>query len=465
MDNDEFRTWARRIADWSHRYAESLADKPVRAQTSPGDIAAQIPSAPPEAPETMEAIFADFERIVTPGLTHWRHPRFMAYFPANTSPPSILADQLIAALAAQCMLWQTSPAGTELETCMTDWLRQAIGLPPGFSGVIQDSASTATLCAVLTMRERALSWRSNAHGLAGEPRLRIYCSEYAHSSVEKAVGIAGIGRGNLVPIETPGPLAGLDPAALAALPVGVVASLGATGVGACDDIAALAEIARAEGLYLHVDAAWAGSAMICPELRGAMAGAEAADSFVFNPHKWLGVGFDCSVQLVRAPQELTRTLSIQPAYLQTPGRGGILNYSDWTTMLGRRFRALKIWFVLRTYGLERLRAMIRNHIAWAEEIAEEMEAAPDFEVTTPPSFSLFSFRHRPAQTDDLNAHTLALVNRINDDGRTYVTQTSVGGETVIRFQVGAFDTTRCEVHAAWKAIAEIPRSPAAQAPA
>src|SRR5688572_6228428 len=288
MDNRSLREWAVRAAEWAADYRASLAQKPVRAQTPPGAIAAQIPAQAPEQPEEMRAIFSDFERIILPGMTHWQHPRFFAYFPANASPVSIIAEILVSAMAAQCMLWQTSPAATELETVMMQWLRQAVGLPDQFQGVIQDSASSATLAAVLTMRERALGFAGNTHGLATQPTVRVYASDQTHSSIDKAVWIAGIGQDNLVKVPTAGPKRAMDVNALEAaiakdreaglLPAGIVACVGGTSTGGTDDVAGIAAVARSHGLYVHVDAAWAGAAMICPEFRTLWAGIESADS-------------------------------------------------------------------------------------------------------------------------------------------------------------------------------------------
>jgi aromatic-L-amino-acid decarboxylase len=459
--------WGRRIGEWSRRYLETLRQRPVRAQTPPGAIAARIPDAPPEKPEAMEAIFADFDRIIMPGMTHWQHPRFFAYFPANSSPPSVVAEWLTATLAAQCMLWQTSPAATELETRMMDWLRQMIGLPATFTGVIQDSASTATLAALLVAREKALGFTGNKRGLAGGPRLRVYASDQAHSSIDKACWIAGIGQDNLLRLPSGGPLRGIDAAALEAaiiadrdkghVPAAIVASIGGTASGGSDDVGAVAAVARRQELYLHVDAAWAGSAMICPEFRHLMQGAEAADSFVFNPHKWLLTNFDCSAHFVRDPESLVAALGIRPSYLATHGRDGIVNYSEWSIPLGRRFRALKLWFVIRSYGVEALRAMIRRHVAWAQALAARLAAEPDFEIVTRPVLSLFTFRYRPAVATDLDALNLRLVQAINDDGRIYLTPTAQGGQTVIRFQVGQGETTAQDVDEAFEVITEVAR--------
>ncbi|MEZ5774185.1 MAG: pyridoxal-dependent decarboxylase [Hyphomicrobiaceae bacterium] len=468
MDLDDLAHWLARAADWSLGYLKGIRARPVRARSRPGDIARQIASAPPESGEPMERIFADFEEIVPPGLTHWQHPRFFAYFPANASPPSLIAEALTATIAAQCMLWQTSPAATEIETVMMDWLRQMIGLPAGFSGVIQDSASAATLAAILTGRERALGFAGNRTGLSGGPAIRVYASPEAHSSIEKACWIAGIGADNLVRVPlAPGSLA-IDTEALDAairadraaghLPATVVALLGGTAVGACDDIAAVVKVARAHGLYVHVDAAWAGSAMICPEHRHLMAGSEAADSFVFNPHKWLFTNFDCSAHFVRDPEALVRTLAIRPSYLATHGRDGIVNYSEWSVPLGRRFRALKLWFVIRSYGVAGLRAVIRDHIAWSHELCERLRAEPDFEIATEPVLSLFSFRYVPAGVGDPDALNARLAAAINDDGRIYLTPTEHRGRTVIRVQVGQTMTTREDVLAVHEVVTAIARS-------
>ena len=465
MNGEEFRRWSRKAADWGADYRETLRDRPVRAQTKPGDIARQIADAAPESGEAMDAIFADFERIIPDGMTHWQHPRFFAYFPANAAPASVIADYLVTSIAAQCMLWQTSPAATELEIKVVDWLRRGLGLPDGFSGLIQDSASTATLAAVLVMREKALAWKGNAEGLAAHAAVRVYASKQVHTSIDRAIWISGIGEANLVRIPTKGPLNGMDPEALDAairadreaglIPAGVIACTGGTSIGACDPIDAVAEVVKRHSLYLHVDAAWAGSAMICPEFRTLWKGVEAADSIVFNPHKWLGAQFDCSVQFIRNPEDQVRTLAIQPEYLKTHGHDGIINFSEWSVPLGRRFRALKLWFLMRYHGLEGLRVVIRNHVAWSVELCERLRAEPDFEIVSEPVLSLFSFRHKSG--GDPDQHNIALVNAINDDGRIYLTQTRVDGRIAIRFQAGQFDMTRADAEAAFDVITDVAR--------
>ncbi|ESW91172.1 pyridoxal-dependent decarboxylase [Mesorhizobium sp. M0644] len=467
MNSNEFREWSLRAAEWGVDYRNSLRERPVRPLVEPGEIFKSIDAAPPEDGETMQAIFADFEQKILPGMTHWQHPRFFAYFPANAAPVSVVAEYLVSAMAAQCMLWQTSPAATELETRVVDWMRQALGLPEGFSGVMQDSASSATLAAVLTMRERALDWQGNKNGLQGQPVVRIYSSDQVHTSIDRAIWVSGIGEANLVRIPVAGRFRAMQTTALEAaivtdrengmLPAGIIASVGGTSTGGTDNVAAVAEVAKRHGLYLHVDAAWAGSAMICPEFRHFWTGAENADSIVFNPHKWLGAQFDCSMQFIRQPKDLVRTLAIKPEFLKTHGRDGVINYSEWSVPLGRRFRALKLWFLLRAHGLENLRNMIRNHVAWSESLAARLAREPDFEIVTEPMLSLFSFRHLAAAGIGLDEHNLRLVNAINDDGRIYLTQTRVDGQVAIRFQVGQFETTAADVDTAFEVITEIAR--------
>lgn len=468
MNWTDFAGWGRRVADWAADYHQTLRQRPVRAQVKPGEILNALPEAPPELAEEMEKIFADFEKIVLPGMTHWQHPRFFAYFPANASPPSMLAEYLVTAMAAQCMLWQTSPAATEMETRMMDWLRQAVGLPGSFSGVIQDSASTATLAAVLTMRERALSWDGNKAGLSGQPRLRVYSSNEVHTSIDRAIWISGIGQDNLVRIPVLGPRRSMDPDALRAAieadlaagfrPAGIIACTGGTGVGASDNVGAVVTVAKDFGLYVHLDAAWAGAAMIVPEYRELWEGVDGVDSMVFNPHKWLGAQFDCSAHFVRDPEDLVRTLAIRPEYLKTHGHDGIVNYSEWSVPLGRRFRALKLWFLMRSYGLEGLRGRLRNHVDWSAALAERLRAEPDFEITSEPVLSLFSFRFSPEGARDLDTLNQRLVDTINDDGRIYLTQTLLDGAKVVRFQVGQFDCTQEDVAFAFDVITEIARN-------
>ena len=463
MDWDEFENWGATAAKWGADYRRTVSDHSVRSTSKPGQTLAQLADTPPETGCDMDEIMADFERIVMPGITHWQHPRFFAYFNSNAAPASVLAEWFTAVIAPQCMLWQTSPSATEMETRMMDWLRQAIGLPARFEGVIQDSASSATLAAVLTMRERALSWTGNASGLSGQPILRVYCSDQVHSSIDRAIWVAGIGQDNLVKIPSHGPLRAMDTNALKQSiaedrtagyrPAGIVAACGATGMGASDDLSAVANVAQAEDLYTHLDAAWAGSAMICPEFRDLWTGAELFDSIVFNPHKWLGANFDCAAHFLRDPDTLRKTLAISPEYLKTHGQD-VTDYSEWSVPLGRRFRALKLWFLIRSYGLDGLRTRLRNHVRWSQDLCERLRATEGFEITSDPILSLWTFRPTDASDDDVQI----MVDRINTDGRIYITQTILDGQKVIRFQAGQFDCTEADFDIAYSAIIELAQS-------
>ncbi|MEM9969108.1 MAG: pyridoxal-dependent decarboxylase [Pseudomonadota bacterium] len=465
MNWEAFRERGAAAAHWAADYHAGLRERPVRAQTRPGALLAQLPQTAPEQAEDLDEILADLDRKIMPGITHWQHPRFFAYFPANAAPVSALAEIYVNTIAAQCMLWQTSPAATELETRVCDWMRHAVGLPNGFRGVIQDSASTATLCAVLSMRERALNWAGNKHGLSHQPRLRVYTSQEAHSSIDRAIWIAGIGEDNLVRIPAVGQQRAMDPdmlqqaitqdRAAGYLPAGIIACIGGTSAGGTDDIETVIKVARADNLYTHVDAAWAGAAMICPEFQPLWSGVEQADSVVLNPHKWLGAQFDCTTHFLRDPETLVKTLAIQPEYLKTHAADGVVNYSEWSIPLGRRFRALKLWFLLRAHGLEGLRRMIRDHVDWSERLAQRIADTPGFELVTPPMLSLFTFKKQPKPGQDADRVNQDLVNKINDDGRIYLTQTRVDGALVIRFQAGAWTCSKEDIDMAYEVICEI----------
>lgn len=466
MNSDEFRKNAYAVIDWIADYMDGVRDYPVRAQVAPGVVRKELHSLPPHKGESFDSVFEDFRTIIMPGITHWQHPRFFAYFPANVTAASQLAEMLISALGVNAMLWETSPAATELEEAMMDWLKDMLALPKAWSGVIQDTASSATFCAVLCAREKATGWKANDVGLRDAPPLAFYTSAEAHSSLEKAVKMAGLGRASIRLVAT-GPDHAISPAALAAAmeldrkagikPAMVMATVGSTSVGACDPLKAIGVIARANGAYFHVDAAWAGTAMICSEFRYLIEGIEMADSFVFNPHKWMGVQFDCTAHFVRDSEALVRTLTILPAYLETREGATVTDFRDWGVQLGRRMRALKLWFVIRLCGLEGLQAMIRNHVAWIEELALEIRGEEDFELVTGPNLSLLTFRYRPQDISDDTVGLLSdrLLQAVNDDGFTYLTRTVVDGEPVIRFQAGAVQTTRADILDAWKRVTEI----------
>jgi aromatic-L-amino-acid decarboxylase len=460
MNSDDFRRFGHDFIDWIADYFENVGNYPVKSRVKPGDVKKRLPQAPPDEAEPMDRIFRDFEDVVMPGITHWQHPGWFAYFPANNSPASVLGELLAAGLGSQGMVWQTSPAATELEEVVLDWLRQMIGLPEGFSGVIQDTASTATLCALLTARERATNFAVNARGLAAP--LTAYASEESHSSVEKGVKIAGFGRENLRLIPTDDRFA-LIPSVLEAailkdkaaglVPACVIATVGTTSSGAIDPVAAIAEICRRHGVWLHVDAAYAGTAAILPEKRWVLDGAGLADSLVFNPHKWMLTNFDCSAYFVRDPETLVRTFEIHPEYLKTGVDAEVKNFRDWGIQLGRRFRALKLWFVIRGFGVAGIRDMVREHIRLAGEFKNWVGLDERFEVLAPVDLSLVCFRLRAGRPegglDDLNRE---LLERVNASGRVFMTHTTLRGKFTIRLVVGQRTTAEANVREAWEII-------------
>ena len=449
-------------------YMDSVENFDVRSQVNPGDILSLLDDEPPLDGEPMENIFEDFKKKIIPGMTHWQHPSFFAYFPANSSPPSVLAEMLTSTLGAQCMLWQTSPAATEMETRITGWLQKMTGLPTDLHGVIQDSASSATLCALLTAREKATDWRTNKEGMNSlSSSLIVYTSEEAHSSTEKGAKIAGFGKDSVRLIRT-GNNFEMCPEALRRTivvdisngytPACVVASMGTTGVGATDPLKAIGQLCKEYEIFLPVDAAWAGSALILPEERWMAEGIEMADSIVFNPHKWLLTNFDCSAHYVKQPELLIRTLSILPEYLKSREQDQVIDYRDWSVPLGRRFRALKLWFVIRSYGVKGLQKIIRNHIKLAQHAATWMDEDPEFELVSPRSLSLLNFRFRPkniTKSEDIDLLNEDLLNRLNDSGRVYFTQNRVRGKFTIRWSIGQTNTQLKHVENAWSLIKRI----------
>jgi aromatic-L-amino-acid decarboxylase len=465
MTPDQFRLHGHALIEWIARYMEEVERFPVKSVVEPGAIYDALPARAPEDGESFEAIMADVDRLIMPGITHWQSPRFFAYFPANTSPPSILGDLLCAGLGVQGMLWATSPACTELEMRVLDWARQLLGLPESFSlasaggGVIQDTASSAALCALLAARERALAGAGNQAGLAragGE--LCAYASRQAHSSIEKAVRIAGVGSAQLRLVDVDASYA-MDPAALeramradearGARPFFVCATLGTTASGAFDPLPQIAKLCAERGAWLHVDAAMFGTAAACPELRHFHAGVEMADSYCFNPHKWMLTGFDCDCFYVRDRAALIGALAILPEYLRTQqgDAGRVIDFRDWQIPLGRRFRALKLWFVLRSYGAEGIRKMVRQHIAWAAELATWIEADARFELAAPHPLNLVCFRHVGG-----DAKNRALMDSLNASGQLYLSHCELDGRFTLRMCVAQSTTTREHVAAAWQAI-------------
>jgi aromatic-L-amino-acid/L-tryptophan decarboxylase len=469
MTPDEFRRHGAEVVEWIARYMERVEGLPVLSRVAPGEVRAQLPAHPPEQGERSFAAFlADVDRIVLPGITHWQSPGFFAYFPSNGSGPAILGDLLSAGLGVQGMLWSTSPACTEVETHVMDWLVEALALPAAFrsdgpgGGVIQDTASSAVLSALLAARERTTGGTSNARG--GDGSLTVYCSTQTHSSVEKGVAIAGIGRDNLRAVAVDAAFA-MRPDELAAAiaadraagkqPSCVVATVGSTSSNAIDPVAAIAEVCRRDrgegdpGLWLHVDAAMSGTAALAPELRFIHDGVEHADSYCFNPHKWMLTTFDCSAFWVRDRRPLLAALSILPEYLRNAASesGAVIDYRDWHVQLGRRFRALKLWFVLRWYGLEGLRAMVRAHVALAKRFAEWVAADPDWEIAAPVPLNLVCFRHRGG-----DASNQRILDAVNASGEAYLTHTKLDGKLTLRLCVGQARTEARHVERAWELL-------------
>jgi aromatic-L-amino-acid decarboxylase len=465
MNNQDFREYAHQLVDWMADYLKSIESYPVKSPLKPKDIIRQLPETAPEEGEPFERIFRDFQNIVMPGMTHWQHPSFHAYFPANSSPPSVLAEMLTATLAAQCMIWQTSPAAAELEERMMDWLIQMLGLPEEFCGVIQDTASTATLCSILTAREKFSNFRVNEAGLDSSARFTLYCSTETHSSIEKAVKIAGLGKEHLRKVAVGKNFAMMPEALEKAIkedlensftPLCVIATLGTTGSTAIDPLKPIGEICKKYGIWLHVDAAFSGTALMLPEKRWMVEGIEYADTFVFNPHKWMFTNFDCSAYFVKDKESLIRTFEILPEYLKTCEADRVNNYRDWGIPLGRRFRALKLWFVIRTYGVKGLQEKIRYHLKLAEDFVRKVEESKDFELLAPVPLNAICFRFNPAgkfyDAESLNQLNEALLENINSTSKAYLTHTKLNGIYTIRIVIGQTNVEKRHVDAAWELI-------------
>jgi len=456
--SETFNNALKQVTDWISAYQDNIRDYPVVSQQAPGELLKNLPAGPSDEAEGFETIFKDFRDLIVPGITHWQHPKFFGYFPANSSPPSILAEMLIAAMGVQGMSWSTSPAATELEIRVMEWLREALGFDQGFTGVIQDSASSSTTIAMLVARERATDFTVNERGYQNY-QLTAYCSEEAHSSVEKAAKVIGIGRENLrkVPVDDHQQMRIdlleqmiKDDRAAGKQPFFVVGAFGTTGTTACDDLAAINQIAKKNNLWFHVDAAYAGSALILPEIRHLADGINDADSIVVNPHKWLFTTFDCSAFFVKHPQALVDTLAILPEYLKTFSDGQVVNFRDWGLGLGRRFRSLKLWFVMRWYGIAGMQEMIRNQIHLTKTLASKIADDPRFEIKVTGHFNLLCFRLRGSCLANKE-----LMQRLNESGKLFLTHTKINGQIVLRLAVGQMQVTAADIDESWATIASM----------
>jgi len=464
MTPEEFRRYGHAVVDWIADYQSRVENLPVLSQVKPGEIRASLPATPPAKGEGFDALLNDIDRLILPGVTHWQSPNFFAYFPCNASGPGILGDLLASGLGVQGMLWSTSPACTELETHVMDWLVGMLGLPEKFlssdvgGGVIQDTASSAVLCALLAAREGATEYASNKQGCNG--KLVAYASTQTHSSLEKAAMIAGIGTQNLRLVEVDEKFA-MRPDALTKqieadkrsglTPIFVCATVGTTSSNAMDPVAAIGEICRKNNLWLHVDAAMSGTAMVCPEFRHLQNGVELADSYNFNPHKWMGANFDCSCFWVADRKALIQTLSILPEYLrnQATESGAVIDYRDWHIQLGRRFRSLKLWFVIRHYGVDGLQHNVREHVRLAQEFAGWVRKDDRFELAAPVPLNLVCFRHKGG-----DAANQAIMDRLNRSGDLFLTHTKLNGKLTLRLSIGQMHTKTRHVERAWERIKE-----------
>jgi aromatic-L-amino-acid decarboxylase len=468
MSAGKFREEGKKVIDWIADYYENIEKYPVLSKVKPGEIKASLPENPPQTGESMDKMMNDVNELIMPGITHWQSPNFYAYFPSNTSFPSILGDLISSGLGVQGMIWATSPAATELETRVLDWLAGMMGMPEKFKststggGVIQDTASTSALTAIIAARERATQFQSNKTGI--QQKLVAYISTQTHSSLEKAIKIVGVGSENLRLIEVDEKFAmrvdlleeQIEKDKKAGLkPFFICAALGTTSTNAIDPIREIGEIAQKENCWFHIDAAMSGTAMLCPEFRHFQDGVELADSYCFNPHKWMFTNFDCDVFWVANRQDLISTFSILPEYLrnQATESGEVFDYRDWHVQLGRRFRSLKLWFVIRHYGIEGLQFHIRKHIEMAQSFKNWILESEDFELFVEPPFNLVCFRHKAG--DDFN---MKLMNAVNATGKAYFTHTKLNGQVVLRMSIGQTNTEEKHVRATWELIQKIAES-------
>jgi len=464
MTPEQFREEGKKVIDWIADYYENIEKYPILSQVKPGEIKASLPGNPPQTGESMDEMMRDIDNKIMPGITHWQSPNFYAYFPSNTSFPSILGDLISSGLGVQGMIWATSPAATELETRVLDWLTDMMGMPEKFKststggGVIQDTASTSSLTAMIAARERATNFQSNRTGI--QQKLVAYISTQTHSSLEKAAKIIGIGSENLRMIDVDEKFAMRTDLLIEQIqkdktvgltPFFICAALGTTSSNAIDPIKAIGEIAKKENCWFHIDAAMSGTAMLCPEFRHFQEGIELADSYCFNPHKWMFTNFDCDVFWVANRQDLINTFSILPEYLRNKATesGEVFDYRDWHVQLGRRFRSLKLWFVIRHYGVEGLQFHIRKHVELAQKFTTWVNESENFELFVEPPFNLVCFRHKAG--DDFN---MKLMNAVNATGKSYFTHTKLNGQVVLRMSIGQTNTEEKHVKATWDLIQE-----------
>ncbi len=455
MTNEEFRKHAHHLVDWMADYLNNVSEYPVKAQVAPGEVKSHLPQTPPTRQEPFEAIFDDFERIIMPGITHWQHPSFHAYFPANSSPPSVLAEMLTATLGVQAMIWNTSPAAAELEEQLMEWFKKMMDLPSHWAGSIQNGASDATLNAILTAREKKHNFTTNQTGLT-QANLRVYCSEQAHSSIDKAMAIAGLGKNNLIKIPVDEAFA-LQAEVLEETiaqdvaqgwqPLMVVAAIGTTGTTAIDPLKKIAQLAKKYNLWLHVDAALAGTALLLPEMRWIADGLHAADSFVFNPHKWMFTNFDASVYFVKDKNALLNTFAEHPEYLKTKEDNQVTNFRDWGIPLGRRFRALKLWFVIRSFGVKGLQQKIREHLKLTKQFENWLTAQPHFKLMAPTVLNTVCFRYRndTLPQPEVNKLNEELLERLNATGKVYLTHTKLNNWFTLRVVIGQTNVNQTHI--------------------
>ncbi len=467
LEREDFREYAHKVADKMADYLENIEKSDVLSKVKPRQIFDELPVHAPKKGESMDVILKDFDTIILKGMTHWQHPQFFGYFPANSSPASVLGEMLTATLGAQCMIWQTSPAAAELEEKTMIWLGEWCNLPKQWHGVIQDTASSATLCALLTARERATNFESNTKGLAFfDKKFRTYCSDQTHSSIDKAVRIAGIGSDNLIKIKTDSNFS-MDINAFeeqikkdiqdGLTPLWAVANLGTTSSTAFDNVTKMAQICEKYGIWLHIDAAYAGTAAILPEKRYLFEGIEHGDSYVFNPHKWMFVNFDCSAYYVKDKGALIQTFEILPEYLKTGFESNVNNYRDWGVALGRRFRALKLWFVMRNFGLDGIQSKLRLHLSLTDYLTQKIIRHSDFELITNPEVGLICFRYfdKNKTDEDLNKINAQMLYSLNQTGKVFLSHTKLNNKYVLRLSIGQTYVEKKHIDNFWELLLSV----------